>query len=104
MSVSSSQGVGTYNITIVGMCLQLIATQMDIFILMLMSKGYCVSNSNPFSSQLIYSLIILVIVYCSNSFLTVFNIEENEPILYHTVCLVVFILMAVDFTASTLCS
>ncbi|KAK8794490.1 hypothetical protein WA171_003612 [Blastocystis sp. BT1] len=98
--VADNFGVGNYYGGLAVICLQLLATTFDLFFFLLLSKGWCVIYTSLLFSEWVRYYILGILVYCSDGFMLIFNMETSASLFYHMMCLGIFLLLFIDMIAS----
>ena len=102
--VADNFGVGNYYGGLVVICLQLLATTFDLFFFLLLCKGWCVIYTSLLFSEWTRYYILAILVYCSDGFMLIFNVETSAPFFYHIMCLGIFVLLFIDMLVSDSCT
>ena len=74
-----------------------------VFFFLLLSKGWCVIYTSLLFSEWVRYYILGILVYCSDGFMLIFNMETSASLFYHMMCLGIFLLLFIDMIASDSC-
>ncbi|KAK8810967.1 hypothetical protein WA556_004109 [Blastocystis sp. ATCC 50177/Nand II] len=99
-SIAANRGVGSIFQGMLVVCVQLLYDTLFIFVLLVVTKGWCVLFASLLGSEWCRYYALSILFYCTEGLLLIYNVEKTSPVLFHALCLLLFLLLAAEMAVT----